>query len=134
MNIKINTSFRHPDTQEALQQPFKLYIDGLRLGYLNKIYEHKTSAMPYTQGKINYEWQATLYSYAFRTFYGVKEAEIVYNVFVKPYKNMGTNYRFQKLSTKRDRSDFANFWYWAKALLDSIGQGNFEPSHQEVEL
>ncbi len=56
------------------------------------------------------------------------------NVFVKPNGNRGLNYRYQKLSTKRDRSDFANFWYWAHALLDSIGRERFEPSRHVYKL
>lgn len=122
-------TFRHPDTNEPLQQPFKLYIDGLRLGYLNRIYEHKTSAFPYNQARVNSEWQATLYAYAFRMFYGIAEHEIIYNVFVKPNGNVGSNYRYQKFHTKRDRSDFANFWYWGHNLLDQIARGHFEPSN-----
>ncbi len=122
----IDLIYRHPDTNEPLPLPFKMFLDAIRFRGRTIIGEHKTSARPYTQRQVDEAPQATLYSYAFRQMYKMIEDEIRYNVIIKPPFNEG-KFKLQILSTHRDNSDYASYWYWAKGLLDRIGEGDFEP-------
>jgi hypothetical protein len=114
---------RHPDTGEPLALPVRLIMDGYRLRGVKHIAEHKTAAAPWTQAKCDTEMQATLYSYAFRQILNTKEDHIRYNIIVKP--RAGANFKLQVLSTKRDNTDYTNFWYWAKAIMDKMERGYY---------
>lgn len=119
--------FTHPDTGEPLRKPFKLAIDGAHTRGLAHIAEHKTSAQAWTQDRVDGEHQATLYSFTFRQLFGMEEDGIVYNVIVKP--KFGSKYYLQTFRTRRDRSDYARFYYWADGILEKMERGEFNPSN-----
>jgi hypothetical protein len=121
--------FRNPDNEEeVLPKPFKFFIDGVKLHGIKHISEHKTSASPWPQDKVHTEKQASLYSYAFREMFGFKEAFIQYDIIVKP--KFGTGYWMQTLKTTRDTSDYANFYWWAKDIMDKMEADKFPKNYR----
>jgi len=121
--------FRHPDTGKSLGFPIKGIIDLIKDGY---VIDHKTSSSRYTKRMAHDMKQLSIYSYAYRKLFGKKEKGLKLNVFLK--RKTASFQSMEVMESTRDESDYADFWYWAKPLVNKIMAGRFEKNHRPKEF
>lgn len=116
--------FRHPDTGESLGIPIKGLIDLIKDEY---VIDHKASGSRYTKRMAHDSKQLSLYSYAYRELFGRKEKGLKLNVFLK--RKQPAFQSLEVIKTSRDKSDYIDFWYWAKPLVNKIMTNRFRRSN-----
>jgi putative RecB family exonuclease len=132
VEVPFDVQVKNPVTNEPLYNTFlqgsiDMITDDL------KIIDFKTSSRSYTEQKVKYSVQPTVYSYAFRQMFNVSEQGIAFDVLIKREKSKSNpegNPELRNFPTTRTTQDYVQLYNTIKEIIKAEKFNVFCPSHE----